>query len=214
VKSKTEVLIFDIGNVLLDFDLAPIANGFAECSGRERDEIFSYIFRSGLSESFDRGEISEQEFYSSVTARFPMNLSYENFRRIACDIFTEKPAINSIIKSLKDHFELGILSNTNKMHFEHIQSAYPLMRHFKDYHLSYRLKLLKPDSEIYKQLINFYGTAPERIFYTDDILENVLSAREQGINAFHFKSAEQLVTDLKSAGIVFFERSLLNTRTS
>jgi 2-haloacid dehalogenase len=46
-----------------------------------------------------------------------------------------------------------------------------------------------------------YDIEPARALFIDDNLENVESARKEGLQAVQFTSASQLTAELKSAGI-------------
>ena len=60
----------------------------------------------------------------------------------------------------------------------------------------------KPDSRIYQLLASRYGLELGRTVFIDDAVKNVTGAREAGMLAIHFKSAEQLIRDLRTLDIV------------
>ena len=56
----------------------------------------------------------------------------------------------------------------------------------------------KPDERIYKILLERYNLRPEETVFFDDLIENVIAARELGIHGILFKDAEQAERDLNA----------------
>ena len=63
-------------------------------------------------------------------------------------------------------------------------------------------KVVKPEPEIYRLLIDRYGLKPEECVFLDDTEKNLPMAREFGIHTILFKDKEQAVEELKMLGVV------------
>jgi putative hydrolase of the HAD superfamily len=81
-----------------------------------------------------------------------------------------------------------------------VKEAYPLLRHFDDYVLSYEVGAAKPEAKIYQEAIARAQCDPEECFFTDDMAVNVEAARAHGMDAVQFLSAEQLERELRARG--------------
>jgi putative hydrolase of the HAD superfamily len=57
---------------------------------------------------------------------------------------------------------------------------------------SCRLGLAKPDSAVYKAVLDDLGATPQSVLFIDDRPENVLAAAPLGLQAVRFTSAEEL----------------------
>jgi putative hydrolase of the HAD superfamily len=68
-------------------------------------------------------------------------------------------------------------------------------------YFSCSLKLAKPDPEIYRATARLCASAPERCIFTDDKLENAAGAQRAGMTGIHFRSSQQYIAALKSAGV-------------
>ena len=55
-----------------------------------------------------------------------------------------------------------------------------MLRHFHDLVLSYEVKAMKPQPEIYQAALDMAGCRPEECFYTDDIAAYVEGAQADG----------------------------------
>ncbi len=99
-------------------------------------------------------------------------------------------------------YRLVLLSNTNALHFEMLRGAYAhLLRHFDTLVLSYEVKAMKPNEEIFRAAIAAAQCRPEECFYTDDIAAYVEEARRLGIDAVQFESREQIEGAMRERGI-------------
>ena len=98
--------------------------------------------------------------------------------------------------------QIRVLSNTNALHFEMLRESYGhLLRHFDDLVLSYEVRAMKPQPEIYQAAVECAGCLPEECFYTDDIAAYVAAARAMGIDGVQFHSCEQIEGELRARGI-------------
>jgi HAD superfamily hydrolase (TIGR01509 family) len=98
-------------------------------------------------------------------------------------------------------YPLFLLSNTNALHFDYIQENYPVLKHFFQFILSYKVGSRKPEKGIYEYLLQQAGLPPEQILFIDDKMPFVAAAREHGIQAWQFTSREALQQQLIEAGL-------------
>jgi hypothetical protein len=67
------------------------------------------------------------------------------------DIFVEDREVSKIVLSLKEGWRLGLLSNTDPLHFNYILSRFPIMTSFDKWILSYEVGFKKPAIEIFQK---------------------------------------------------------------
>src|SRR3972149_1249246 len=105
--SPIEVILFDLGNVILPFNHFPIAEKLSRCSQQKEfqdpQKIFSYLFdlQDGVINPFDRGEVLPEVFFHSLKETSKLSISFEAFKPIWNEIFTEDRDVTEIIRSLK-----------------------------------------------------------------------------------------------------------------
>lgn len=63
--------------------------------------------------------------------------------------------------------------------------------------LSYRERLIKPDPEIFRLLLNRYGLSAEECIFIDDMEQNVTAARALGIHGIVFKEQRQAMNEIE-----------------
>ena len=197
-----EVLLFDLGNVILPFNHYQIAEKLARFSERKElsdpARIFSYLFdrQKGAINNYEIGKMTSSEFFNQVKERFKLILPFDTFVPIWNEIFTENHEVSELIRFLKGKKRLGLLSNTNPLHFEYALTTFPILNLFDKWILSHEVGFKKPAVEIFLKAMEWASTPPMGILFIDDIKEHVEAAASLGMQAIHFTSAQQLVREL------------------
>jgi putative hydrolase of the HAD superfamily len=201
--SSIEVILFDLGNVILPFNNYQIAEKLSRFSQRrvfqDPQEIFSYLFNreKGVINDFDEGRVSPPDFFQSIKKYLGLSISFEEFVPIWADIFIENQEVSEIIRSLKGRWRLGLLSNTDPLHFSYILSKFPIISTFEKFILSYEVGFKKPHVRIFQKAIEWASVEPQKILFIDDTKGHVEAALSLGIKGIHFISAEQLKKELR-----------------
>jgi len=201
---KVEVILFDLGNVLIDFDHKISAARISKFTNLTPDTIYNLFFDSQLTGDFEEGKVNPMDFYNQVKEKLDLDLDYDSFVPIWNEIFflSEKNrTVNYITNLLKNEYRLAVLSNINALHYDYIKNNFSVFENFNNVLTSFEMKFRKPDPEIYKKALDVLGVSPDKVFYTDDRPELVEKARELGINAFVFTGIDKLSQDLKEVGI-------------
>ncbi len=195
----TATLIFDLGNVILPFDpLKPCAI-LGERIGKSAVEVAHLIYENNLERRFEQGLIDGDQFTEAVSQALGIKLTTREFHDLWADMFTENRDVSDLIRRLKPHHPLIILSNTNIWHWEFARQKFPILAEFEKCVLSYEVGQLKPHPAIYRAAWEKAGQV-ERVIFIDDIAVNVDAARMMGIRGIQFNSAEQLQRELLTLG--------------
>jgi putative hydrolase of the HAD superfamily len=201
-RDSVEVIFFDLGNVILPFNNYQIAEKLCRFSQkeefREPGKIFSYLFdlREGVINPFDMGKVSPQEFFQSIRNHLGLSITFEQFIPIWTDIFTEDREVSEIIRSLKGKWRLGLLSNTDPLHFHYIVSTFPIVSALEKWILSYEVGFKKPDARIFQRAMEWASVEPGKILFIDDTQSHVDAAASLGMQGVHFHSSQQLKEEL------------------
>ena len=199
-----KAILLDLGNVLVPIDFDRCHAAFSKVSSLPPAEIPARLRPTGLGERFETGRMSPEECADEVCVALGMRASYPQFWEIWSTIFLPEPLISeSLLEGLRRRQRLVLLSNTNAVHFEFARERYPLLRHFDDFVLSYRVGATKPSPAIYRDAVARAGCRPEECFFTDDVGKFVEAARREGIDAVQFQSQGQLEVELANRGITW-----------
>ena len=192
-------VIFDAGGVLLEWnpprvvaELYPDPN--VQASIRE------FIFEHPDWHEYDRGTLTESsasEHFAKLSGRTPE----EVLRLLRASAESLRP-IEGTIQLLEDLAAAGIhlylLSNMPESTFNILIGRHGFFRHFKHLVISGRILMLKPEPAIYKHLVETTGIVPAESVFIDDLLRNVIAARESGLKAIQFTSPQACRAELRA----------------
>ena len=198
-----KAVIFDLGNVLLNYDAHKAAVRFATACRVPILKIWLHFFTSPAEKAYTRGEISSYEFYRHAKRALKFPVGYKTFKHFWNDIFWENDGMEGLLKRLKKRYPLYLISNTNAMHFNHVKKNFKILRHFKKTFPSHEMGHRKPDREIYEKVLGRIRLRPEETVFIDDVSRFVNGARAVGMHAVRFRSKAQLMGDLRRLGVRF-----------
>ncbi len=201
-RSPIEVILFDLGNVILPFNHYQIAEKLSRVSQRKEfqdpQKIFFYLFdfEKGPINDYEVGKVSSIQFFKSLKKYLTLTLSFKEFTPIWNDIFWEDSEVSEIIRTLRGRKRLGLISNTNSLHFDYILSKFPVIRIFDKWILSHEVGFKKPAIEIFQIAAEWASVKPEKILFIDDTKRHVEVAISLGMQSIRFVSAQQLKDEI------------------
>jgi len=93
------------------------------------------------------------------------------------------------------------LSNMPRPYAQVLEHRHPFLASLRGGLYSGRVGLAKPDPAIFAFAAQAFGAEPQRLLFIDDVIANVLAAREAGWNAERFEDAAQCRAVLASYGV-------------
>lgn len=195
---KIEAVIFDLGGVLIGIDLEQLQK---EPETKDWARLIPEMRRQPETVLLNRGKMPPDEFYQVMRERFSLSGSFEDFRRAWCGIFMPRPQMEDLVRRLVGRVPLGLLSDTEPMHWDYLRRQYGFLELFQNPVLSFKAGVVKPATKMYRLAAESVGVPAERCFYVDDLPENVEGARRAGMRAEVFESAEQIQRVLKDVEI-------------
>jgi glucose-1-phosphatase len=196
---------FDLGKVLVQFDIDQMLRQIAAVSGVPPDRLRAVFFNDGLMRQYETGRQTSREFYEAFCKAIGARPDFDALAWAASDIFTVNSPVLPLAAHLREAgYPMGVLSNTCELHWKYCVDHFRIVA--EDFHphvLSCRVHAMKPDAAIFQTAADLAGFRPEEIFFVDDLAENVAGARAAGFDAVQFTSAAQLANDLRQRGVRF-----------
>tara|TARA_B100001996_G_scaffold381497_1_gene371042 strand:+ start:884 stop:1513 length:630 start_codon:yes stop_codon:yes gene_type:complete len=201
--NNIDTIFFDIGGVLIDIHPKKTFKYIGKCIGLSSKDI-ELSFPINSHEKYEKGEISDRKWYEAVFKSLPVgsNLKEKDFW-LAWRLFLGKQTnVIEILRLLKKHYSVWLLSNTNPRHIEdEIKIKYDFPNEIDGAIYSFEVGKMKPDPEIFYVAVNSANTKFENCVFIDDLKSNVDSAKKIGILSFQYVSTNQLIRDLINHGI-------------
>lgn len=198
-----KTVIFDIGNVLVDFcfDEFIARYGYPQ-------EILTRIRKatidSGFWKELDRGVLSYEEVLERFISKDPE--LEEQIHKLFADttgIVLKRDYAIPLIKKLRaDGYQVLALSNFPEKVYLENREPMNFLDEMDGHILSYRDKVIKPDAAIYELLRSRYGFEPQECVFIDDVQENLDAASKLSWNTICFRSYEQMSEELEKLGVV------------
>ncbi|MBN2712893.1 MAG: HAD family phosphatase [Planctomycetes bacterium] len=200
---KIKAVIFDLGRVLVDIDFD--RGLFRKLTGAlqgEPSEVLRRLTDDRLFTDYNCGRIDPHEFHKLACEKIGLAMPFDEFRECWCDIFLMGCGMARMLELCAESVKVGILSDTDPMHWSHICKKFPAVANVKYPTLSFKTGATKPARECYLAAAEKVGCLPEECFFTDDLAANIDGAIAAGMDAVIFENADKLEQDLLSRGII------------
>lgn len=195
------LVIFDLGGVAVEVESDQLVHQIAQLLGKAFEEVYAAVYHEELLLPFELGRIKPLAYYEGLKEKLNLPWTYEQFVRAWNGIFRENVEVTSLMRRLRDHHKLTVLSNTNVLHLAHIKATIPALSLLEDWVASCEVGLRKPDPEIYQLALERADTRPEAAVYIDDRPELVEAGRSVGLTGIRFENSRQLEDDLRAIGL-------------
>jgi FMN phosphatase YigB (HAD superfamily) len=199
-----EIVVFDLGKVLVDFDYHLAARRIAARGGKmSPDEVQAFIDHSPLLFRFETGGMTKEAFFEAVCAATGFRGTLEEFAGFFSDIFTPiEPMVEVHARLRQRGVPTFIFSNTNELAAGHIRRSFPFFSRFDGYVLSYEHGVMKPDPRFCEVLERVTGRAGPQIFFLDDRVENAAAGAARGWQVVQHRSPPESIAVLQQVGLL------------
>lgn len=196
-------IVFDLGNVLIDWNPRHLFTETYFDSVEKRDYFLSTICTDDWNEEQDAGQSIVEGTQKKIN-EFP---EWEPAIRDYYGRWTEmlKGPIEGSVEIFRQLKESGqqklyALTNWNASLFEVALVRYDFLHWFDGRVVSGEEKIRKPYREAYQILETRYGVKPAETVFIDDNLRNIKAATALGYQCVHFTSPENLEIELAGFG--------------
>jgi HAD superfamily hydrolase (TIGR01509 family) len=196
--SSIDVLLFDLGRVVLDISFDTVMANWAGHAGCAPADLASRFVVDDSFKHHEIGRIDDAAFFASLRQSLGIGITDAQFLEGWNSNFTgEMPGIAPLLTSAARRMPLYAFSNTNPAHVAHFSQAYAdVLGHFREVFLSSSIGLRKPDAEAYDHVVKAIGAPASRILFFDDSAANIEGARARGLCAIHVTSTDDVARAL------------------
>ncbi len=192
-----KAIIFDYGNVIAHVDHLKFFKTVAPHSSLSLQQMLDeHRKEPNLIVEYESGRLSSGEFIAESIKRLRLGLSHAEFHTAFTNIFKRIHSTINLIRDLKPHYTIALLSNTNEIHFKAEIETVEVFPLFECVTVSYKLGAMKPSPRIYADAITKVAVRPDQCVYIDDIAEYVSAAAAAGINAIQYTGHIELLKAL------------------
>ncbi len=197
--NNISTLIFDLGGVIVDLDLAKCIQNFKELGLENIEQYLSNFGQKDFFMQFEKGQIGIPAFRNEIRKLAGTELSDAQIDKAWCSFLTQIPVEKlHLLSELKKKYRLLLLSNTNPLHIqtavaaEFSKTGKTMQDFFDKCYLSYEMGMVKPDVEIFEALLADAQVKAEECLFLDDGKKNIDTAAALGIQTYWVKPNENL----------------------
>ena len=200
--TKIKAIIFDLGGVLIDFSgMTDIRSMMRKDPGL--DAIRPRWITCPTISAFERGEISSDIFASEFSQTWDLQIEPDDFISVFKSwIKGTLPGTEQLLVSLRPHYTLACLSNTNPLHWSQMMHDIGLYAQLDQHFASHTLGRMKPDPNVFADVCAEMGFAPSEVVFFDDGVENIEGAKQAGLSAYQVQSPGDITMKLKALGLM------------
>ena len=199
-----DTIIFDIGNVLLDFDyMKQFRKLFDEETAQAIADIS--VRKPEIWIELDRGVLSYEEAVDLVIQGAP-HLAKE-IRLAVQELYKDLEAYPYAVEWVKDlkkkGYRLYVLSNFGERPFAESRANMPFLQYMDGQLISYEIREVKPSAAIYQTLCDKFYIDPKKAVFIDDSAVNIAGAKDFGLHTIHFTGYADALAQLEAMPLAY-----------
>lgn len=186
-------VIFDIGNVLMTFDPYHYYKDIFQDDERTK-EICNRIFSHEAWLKYDQGLYFLDDLSTIYHKEYPQYAKeIDAILKDWMKLMQPMPISFSLMKNLKEQgYRILILSNISKDSADYLKCTQPFFSWSDGAVLSYEEKIVKPNTEIYRILLERYHIMAQESLFIDDNKRNIEAAATLGIKGIYLDEPEHI----------------------
>ena len=192
-------IIFDFGGVLVNLDRKRCIDAFTRIGAGAIAGYVDECRQEDLFHDLEVGDTGVGQFCDAVRqACGGCNATDEDICGAWDALLTGIPKRRlDKLAELKRDFRLVLLSNTNPIHWRKAvddyftQGGLNVNYYFEKTYLSYEMRMLKPDEEIYRKVLDSSGMDAGDTLFIDDSKTNCAAAERLGITSMHVTCGDE-----------------------
>lgn len=190
-------LLIDFGGVLIDLDRERCIHNFKKLGLEKVEELLNVYHQQEAFMQQEKGLITPAEFREEIRTMAGKLISDKQIDAAWNSFLVGIPTYKlDLLLKLREKYVVYLLSNTNEIHWKwSCKNAFPYRTftvddYFEKIYLSYEMKMVKPEPEIFKAVIEDADIDPKETFFIDDSEINCKVAQELGISTYTPKAGE------------------------
>ncbi|WP_125104100.1 HAD family hydrolase [Prevotella marseillensis] len=181
-------IVFDLGGVIMTLDPAEALRRFKALGLSDAERYLDSYTQSGIFGNLEEGKITAEDFRSKLSSLTGHELTFDECKHAWLGYRKDVPQRNlDLLKELRAKgYRLILLSNTNPFMMDWALSCEfdgkgsSLNDYFDALYLSYRLGIMKPAPDFFRQVLDNENILPEETLFVDDGPRNVEAAGKLG----------------------------------
>ena len=199
-----ELVIFDMDNVLVDYDLDRRLRYLSSLTGFTTDAIHAAIWGSDFERAAEAGAyVTGEDYLRAFNERLGFVLTREQWIAARREAMAQRADVLQLARELRAHVDLAMLTNNGALLRECLPVLAPdVCEIFADRcHATFEFQARKPDPVVFERLLARWNVPASAALFIDDDREYIEGAMTAGLRAIHYQGLPQLRTTLRELGL-------------
>jgi glucose-1-phosphatase len=184
----TALFIFDMDQVLYEYDWAKRMAGLTALTGHDLSELRRRWWHDTGEIAAEAGGYDADSYLEAFQKAMEFDIREEDWVALRAGAMT--PFLESIeaVREASSYGQVTLLTNNGPLAHKHLATIAPLLPDVFGDHLfaSSHYGARKPDPVVFERVLEAYDTPAEQAFFADDLAVNVEAAESVGITSHLF----------------------------
>ena len=188
---KYKAIIFDLGGVIVNLDQDRTIRSFKRLNVN-LDEVNDKL---PIFKQYEVGQVNTETFIQTIKAELKGNASDLEISNAWNNMILDVPADRiEVLKELRKHYQLYVLSNTNELHIQEFtklfETDHPNEKWdnlFDKIYYSHKIGLSKPNKEAWQLILDENNLLASETIFIDDTIMHYKAAETLGIKSIWAK---------------------------
>ena len=192
-----ELILFDLGGVLIDVDYQGTENAFVKLGVEDFQEQYTQFQQNQLFDLFETGQISAQHFINKLLPITRKGTSPNEVVHAWNAMIGSFPKEKiELLERLSKQIRIALLSNTNELHMVQVKRAWVNASSvsfeylFEQVFLSHEIEQRKPDLETFSWVCEQLQVLPKKVLFIDDSPQHIDGASSAGLQTHFYQNPE------------------------
>lgn len=191
-------IAFDFGGVIVDLDREEAVQAFIRLGLENADRILDKYHQTGIFQELEEGKLSEESFREKLGILCGKTLEREEVRQAWMGFVSgmDIRKLDYIAQLRQRGYRTFLLSNTNPYLMDYwartpqfTPQGNSIDAYFDKLYLSFEMGCMKPEPEIFRQMIKDAQIRPEETLFIDDSTSNITAGKNAGLQTFQPENA-------------------------
>jgi putative hydrolase of the HAD superfamily len=194
------LFLFDMDDVLYDYDWRARMAGLTELTGLELDELRRRWWHDAGEWAAEAGGFPDGDGYrAALCAALEVEISAEAWVENRRSAMRARPAAIAAVRRASELGRVSLLTNNGPLLDEHLAVIAPEIAPLFGDHLrtTSHYGARKPDPAVFERVLRHYEADAADAFFVDDLPENVAAAASLGITTYRYGTADGLLAAIE-----------------
>jgi putative hydrolase of the HAD superfamily len=196
----TLLFIFDMDEVLYDYDWHTRMAGMTELTGLSLDELRRRWWHADGEWAAEAGRFTTGDDYlAALCDALGTDVAEDDWVRVRGGAMTPRPEALAAVRRAAELGIVTLLTNNGALTSRHLRALAPELVDIFGEHLftSSDYGARKPNPVVFERVLESYGVAAGDAFFADDMADNIAGAASVGISAHLYESAEGMLAAIE-----------------